>query len=578
MYTLLRSTTAIVVPRARSLGTQINRFARDDSGVLEAPTLIFAVLMLAVGGLGVDLMRLERDRTLLQYTMDRAVLAAADLDQPLSPPEVVEDYLTKAGLGDYYQEPTFDSGIGYRWVEGTIDTTFPVQYMKLAGGDDLPLSVTSRAEESIDSVEISLVLDVSGSMNSTGNSSSYSRLYNLKVAAKAFVDTLSANTEDGKMSMSIVPYATQVSGSSEFMDQFNLTDEHQYSNCVNFTGNNSYTSEITDPNDPNSTVDSSDKIALEAGLLDGDFATPSISTTEELERTMHFTPWSSYDRRTNSTPRLVSSPVCEADASREMLVLQKDPDDLKTFIGNLWAGGNTSIDLGMKWGTALLDPSTRPAIAALSSGTDASVPAVFSERPADYTDGDTLKIIVLMTDGQNTSQYYIEDDHRRGDSDVWYNSYKKNYSTLNPSTGKYYWHHNNSYWHSVPYGESSSHSGTAERLSYADLWAYTPLKYVYRYLYDDWMSNSAAKSTWYYGVYDSYGNSTKNNRTQAICDAAKAQGIIVYTIGFEAPTDGQRVLKACASSPAHYQNTSGSGISDAFASIATSIRQLRLTQ
>jgi hypothetical protein len=92
------------------------------------------------------------------------------------------------------------------------------------------------------------------------------------------------------------------------------------------------------------------------------------------------------------------------------------------------------------------------------------------------------------------------------------------------------------------------------------------------------MGNSAAKNSWYYGVYDSWGTSTKNARTKAICDAAKARGIVVYTIGFEAPSGGVSVLKDCASSDAHYFDVQGLEISDAFASIATSIRQLRLTQ
>ena len=32
----------------------------------------------------------------------------------------------------------------------------------------------------------------------------------------------------------------------------------------------------------------------------------------------------------------------------------------------------------------------------------------------------------------------------------------------------------------------------------------------------------------------------KDTRTQAICDAAKNQGILIYTIGFEAPTAAER--------------------------------------
>ena len=61
------------------------KFAQEEDGVLIKPTIFIFLSMLAVGGIGVDLMRMERDRTELQYTLDRAVLAAADLDQTQTP-------------------------------------------------------------------------------------------------------------------------------------------------------------------------------------------------------------------------------------------------------------------------------------------------------------------------------------------------------------------------------------------------------------------------------------------------------------------------------------------------------------
>lgn len=506
-------------------------------------------------------MRMERDRTELQYTLDRAVLAAADLDQTQTPAAVVLDYLTKSGLSEYYSPPTSDIGLGYRIVTSTVNTDFATHFMNFTGVGSIPINASSTAEESIDGLEISLVLDVSGSMNSNN------RLTNLKAAAKDFIDTMVANTTDGKMSISIIPYATQVSAPAELFDQYNVTDEHSYSNCVNFSASA--------------------------------FNSTAVSTTAELERTMHFSPWASYDYRTRySTPRLVDKPVCEDRASREMLLFQKSAATLKAFIDNLTAWGNTSIDIGMKWGTTLLDPSAQPAITALATGATPIVPADFVDRPSAYSNADTIKVVVLMTDGQNTSQYYIEDDHRRGPSGVWYtydaDKDKRRYSTFSSYYNKYRWDRRADYqvgqWEDHPFGEGEElctnsdcysridEPGDPVRLSYAELWARTSLKYNYNYIYGEWMGTSSARSEWYYGVYDYHGTSTKNSRTKNICDAAKAQGIIVYTIGFEAPSGGQAVLQDCASSDAHYFDVNGLEISDAFASIATSIRQLRLTQ
>lgn len=540
MTTRQKITTALPLNVLQQGARRLRAFRRKEDGVMAAPTIVAFLVMISVGGIAIDLMRRERDRTMLQNTLDRAVLAAADLDQTQTPSIVVRDYLTKAGLGDYFQEPTVEEGIGYKRVKANIDATFNAHLLKLTGGGDMPIYASSKAEESIDGIEISLVLDVSGSMRSNN------RLTNLKVAAKDFIDTMVENTTEGKMSISIVPYATQVAVNDELFDQYTTVGANTYSNCVNFEAS--------------------------------DFSTTALSTTTPLKRSMHFTVWGDYnDKRAYNPSRLVDDPICESSSSREILPIQNDATALKNYIQNLSAAGNTSIDVGMKWGTALLDPSARPAISAISSGSGAVVPSTFSARPAEYNDADTLKIIVLMTDGQNTSQYYVEDEFRDGQSDVWYNPYYRSYSTRNDSGNSYFWHYGNR-WYNHPYGEYSSEYGSAERLSYSELFARTSLRYLWRYVYYEWMDYYTARQRWYYDVFGSVGNTEKNTRTLNICSAAKAQGVVVYTIGFEAPSNGVAVLRSCASTDAHYFDVDGLEIKDAFESIATSIRQLRLTQ
>ncbi|MFK7751453.1 MAG: pilus assembly protein TadG-related protein [Sedimentitalea sp.] len=529
----------------------VRAYAREEDGSLLIFAVYVFVLILMVGGIGVDLMRFERDRADLQYTLDRAVLAAADLDQTLDPSAVVADYLSKAGLGDSLASVSVSEGLGFRAVTASATAEVRTQFMHMTGIDVLDAPATSAAEERIDGIEISLVLDVSGSMNSN------SRLTNLKSAGRDFIDNMVDNTQDGKLSISIIPYATQVSTPAAFLDEFNVSDEHEYSNCVNFESS--------------------------------DFSNTGINTGQDLERTMHFSPWGNGDGRDNSPKELVNYPVCDDRTSREMLIMQKDRNTLKNFITNLSAWGNTSIDLGMKWGTALLDQSVQPVITELIS--DGLVSSDFSQRPHAYDSDETLKVVVLMTDGQNTSQYYIEDDFRTGDSDVWWNDVQQHYSVYYSGYSAYFWPHTGQ-WADHPYGlngygciwnngwncGNQNQPGESARLSYADLWAYTSLQANVEDNYEPWMNDNQAWNEWYYDVYGSVGSSTKNSRTNSICSAAKDQGIIVFTIGFEAPSSGQTVLKNCASSASHYFDVDGLEISDAFVSIASSIRKLRLTQ
>ena len=539
-------TETAFLPHLLAKGSQyLCRFRRDESGTLAYPTIAFFMSMLAVGGIAVDLMRMERDRTVLQYTLDRAVLAAADLDQTLDPSAVVLDYLSKSGLEEYYQAPTVETGLGYKKVQANIEATFDAHMLQFAGGGDMQIYANSTAEESIGSVEISLVLDISGSMNSNN------RLTNLKAAAHSFIDQITQSTAAGNLSISIIPYATQVNAGETLLSHYNAdfdglsSAEWNYSHCVNF--------------------------------VKDQFKKTTLSQTEDMERTAHFDPFS-------WSENMILYPVCPVRAGSEILPFTSDPDVLHAHIDSLEASGNTSIDIGMKWGSALLDPSTRPVVNAMIGSGD--IDAAFADRPTEYNNGDTLKIIILMSDGQNTNQYMLNPSRRTGLSDVWYNETADRYSVYHSNgTKNYYWPDEDG-WYDHPYGNGTSYSctpycgyheepGTAVQMTYPELFARASLAWnaYYNYAY----SNSAW-SEWYNAGMYHHNRTAKDQHTKNMCDRTRDQGVIIYSVGFEAPRNGERVLEDCASSPAHFFDVDGLEISEAFSSIATSIRQLRLTQ
>ena len=76
------------------------RFARNEDGAIVFFAVFVFLMMLIVAGIGIDVMRYERDRANMQYTLDRAVLAASSLGQRQDPETVVRDYLSLAGLID----------------------------------------------------------------------------------------------------------------------------------------------------------------------------------------------------------------------------------------------------------------------------------------------------------------------------------------------------------------------------------------------------------------------------------------------------------------------------------------------
>ena len=81
----------------RDLAALFRGFHREEQGSMTifAGFMIFCMIMF--GGIALDMMRHEMDRTRLQATADRAGLAGAALTQELAPEAVVTDHFGQSG-------------------------------------------------------------------------------------------------------------------------------------------------------------------------------------------------------------------------------------------------------------------------------------------------------------------------------------------------------------------------------------------------------------------------------------------------------------------------------------------------
>jgi len=525
--------------KPRALATLAQRFCRADDGTITSFALMMFVLMVAVGGIAVDIMRYETQRAQLQYTLDRAVLAAASVTQPLDPYDVVQSYFEVSGLQNYRLDIDVDQGFNYRRVDAYAELEISSLFMHMFGVRVLSSPAQGVAEERIRNVEISMVLDISGSMGS------YDRIQNMRAAAREFVTTvLEANESDqgNLVSISIVPYNGMVNMGDTLESVFTLSGEHDRSSCVRFTSEQ--------------------------------FARTAINPNETLERIAHWDhdDYSQYDD--------FDDPYCPTDDYGAILPWEHDEAVLHAHIDSLRARGWTAIDLGMNWAVGLLDPAARPALNALIDAD--AVDGDFFDRPADYDDEETIKVVVLMTDGENTNQYDLRDPYKSGSSPIYYHSDHDRYSVYVPSRDQFWVSRYdpddyNGWWSDEPYRNAESVA-----LSWTYLWA----NYTGRYIADRYLRVPAYMSgNWsaYNGVrYDAdymyAGRSAADANLLSACAAAQDAGILIFSVGFEAPYGGQQVMRACASSDAHYYDVEGIEISDAFASIARSINQLRLVQ
>ena len=83
------------------------------------------------------------------------------------------------------------------------------------------------------------------------------------------------------------------------------------------------------------------------------------------------------------------------------------------------------------------------------------------------------------------------------------------------------------------------------------------------------------------GEFNSYFSSGQGNsfdQAKALCDAAKDEHIVIYTVAFQAPPKGKEILDYCASSADHaFSPEDGQQLKDAYSMIAQSISDLRIT-
>jgi len=533
------------------------RFFVKEDGTITVFALMMFVLMVGVGGIAIDVMRYETQRAQLQYTLDRAVLAAASLTQTRDPESVVREYFEAAGFAGYRISIDVNSRVNCRRVTANVEMEMQNIFMNLFGQRVLTSPASGAAEDCSRNIEVSLALDVSGSMRDN------SRIANLRPAARQFVTSMLAANDNPegrqRVSISIVPYNGYVNVGTTLASVFSLTDEHNYSRCARF--------------------------------YNDDFTVSGLDPTVPIQRMGH------YDRVSNERPRWgrsIRNPDCPTNDESAILPWSNNEAALHGMIDDLQADGWTSIDTAARWGVALLDPLARPALSGLV--TNGTVHQHFDGRPSSYLDPDTVKVLVLMTDGANTRQFDLHERYREGPSPFWRDPDDGDLSVYYEVWDQY-WHRDHNVWRRFPDGGGNSN---AVQLDYADLWNYVPAGELAEDLFsrDSWELNwnrysnvnrwrrstieAMAEDFQFSDIINNYadefGTVEGDVRLRNLCDVAHANDILIFSIAFEAPEEGEAVMRYCASSDAHYYNVNGLDISEAFASIAQAINRLRLVQ
>ncbi|MEM7076433.1 MAG: VWA domain-containing protein [Pseudomonadota bacterium] len=597
----------------------LTAFWKKEDGSATILTLFILMFMLVMAGLGVDTMRHEMERTHLQATLDASVLAGAGSPTEKTEAQIrgiVEDYFAKNGMSEYLNEikdEDITSTLNSTKVSATADMQIDTYLMKLSGVDTLDAAAAATAEITIPKLEISLVLDVSGSMQG-------SKLTAVQSAAKEFVTAILQNSDPGNAVISVVPFSWGVTPNDSIYEALTVNETHDHSTCLRFSSSDFGSTAIN----PGAAYDQQVYTSWRDELFDGDGGVVTEGSS-----------WA-YNRS------------CFTDPYFRILPYSISESQLHTKIDSLQAAGSTSQHLGMKWGAALLDPAFSSVLSAMqtpqvdvdpATGTTVTsyeVNPSLSNIPAAYSEPDTQKVIVMMGDGKNDiSMFFADTSSYRGlDSDLYevfttttefdygvsiydpsvryYDSWAESYCSnswfdcyytdaavdshflFSPTYNDYYNIDDNEFLSAAEFATLTT--GLTELRQGVDVIPAAPTDTVVRYR---WENAWALMSPRYYGEktgdwtpHNEYWNNrqttdVKDTRMDSICDAVKGHNnIVIYTIGFEITAGGhaETQLKQCASGydavtgTNFYFPSDKASISETFAAIASNVQNLRLTQ
>lgn len=339
-----------------TLSSRIHDFARDREGNYAILTAVVSVALMSAVGLSLNTAAMMNAKSRMQNALDAALTSTArdittgKIEEKEARASVERFLSVNEGNGGFAGSITLD-GLTIdrvnKTLSGTASVAAPVIFPLFTGRAPERLETVASAAYSDKKIEVSFILDVTGSMAGT-------KLADLKAAAKGAVDLFlgGQNPSDPRVRVALVPYATAVNtgplASTVYVEKAGGSD--------------------VPPGlyDPVAAATAPDRCATERKKGSGkmDFSDNGPETA-----------------KVNRDDRLTFCP------SAELMPLTASKSAVNARIDSFVANGSTAGHIGIQWGRYLLSPKWKNVLPA-------------SARPANYKDKQVSKYAIIMTDGE----------------------------------------------------------------------------------------------------------------------------------------------------------------------------------
>ncbi len=404
----------------------IHRFVQDRSGNIVIIFALFAVTLMSVAGLAIDFQRSVSAKSSIQAALDAAALSGAKAVQTTSTnkAKITSDAQAMFSADILLSNTSLDCPkptINVDTTKGLVTASINCDLPTVFGGlfSLEKMSIGASSTAAIQVSNLDLVM-----MLDVSGSMSGSKLADLKTAAKDAIDILITPYSKDRVRIGFNTYSTAV----------NVGDYAKAVKGDNYNKNSKLKNCVTER----------DGIAK--------FRDDAPKSGKEMTEIA---------KSTNGNA--MSCPESSLEP------LSANATTLKNQIGKLKANGWTAGHLGIAWAWYLISPDWADIWPTAST-------------PLAYDETDTIKAVILMTDGEFNTYYQ-----------------------------------------------------TAQ------------------------------------------GNSVQQSKK--LCENMKKEGVLVYSVAFQAPTSGKKVLKACATSAEYfYDAKNGTELKAAYAEIASRLTNLRIAK